>query len=451
MSYDSPVPSIEEIIAKVKSYNPQSDSDMLLRAYEVAYKAHGDQKRDSGEPYIIHPLAVADILTDLEMDDVAIATGLLHDVAEDTSTTLAQIAKDFGAETAHLVDGLTKLSKLEYRSRQEVQAENLRKMLLAMSQDIRVIIIKLADRLHNMRTLNYHRSDIRKKEIAEETLEIFAPLAHRLGIFKIKWELEDLSLRYLEPEKYRILVEKISMKRVEREAYIKELSESLAEKLRAVNIEADISGRPKNFYSIYNKMQKQQKDISEIYDINAMRIIVNTVKDCYGALGVVHTLWKPIPGRFKDYIAMPKSNMYQSIHTTVIGPNGAPFEVQIRTWEMHRVSEYGIAAHWRYKEGQEGKAGDPEFDRKVAHLRKMLEFQMDTKDSGEFMDSVRMDLFEDSVFVFSPRGDVYELPRGATPIDFAYRVHTQVGHECVGAKVSNRIVTLDCGSATGTS
>ncbi|MEG1998169.1 MAG: TGS domain-containing protein, partial [Clostridiales bacterium] len=259
----------------------------------------------------------------------------------------------------------------------------------------------------------------------------------------LKNELEDLSLRYLEPEKYRILVEKISMKRAEREEYIKELSANLAEKLAAVNIEADISGRPKNFYSIYNKMQKQQKDISEIYDINAMRIVVNTVKDCYGALGVVHTLWKPIPGRFKDYIAMPKSNMYQSIHTTVIGPNGAPFEVQIRTWEMHRVSEYGIAAHWRYKEDQEGKTNDPDFDRKVAHLRKMLEFQMDTKDAGEFMDSVRVDLFEDSVFVFSPRGDVYELPRGSTPVDFAYRVHTQVGHECVGAKIGNRIVTLD--------
>lgn len=435
-----PIPTIDEIIEKVKEYNPSSDSDMLRRAYQLALQAHGDQKRDSGEPYIMHPLAVAAILADLELDDATIAAGLLHDVAEDTSVTLADIATEFGAEMAKLVDGVTKLSKLEYRSRQEAQAENLRKMLLAMSQDIRVILIKLADRLHNMRTLSSHHSDLRKKEIAEETMEIFAPLAHRLGISKIKWELEDLALRYLEPDKYNSLVEKISMKRVEREAYINELSTLLAEKLKAVGIEADISGRPKNFYSIYNKMKKQKKELNEIYDINAMRIIVDNVKDCYGALGVVHTLWKPIPGRFKDYIAMPKANMYQSIHTTVIGPNGDPFEVQIRTWEMHRISEYGIAAHWRYKEG---KSADADFDNKLAWLRQMLEFQTDMKDAGEFMDSVKVDLFVDSVFVFSPRGDVYELPTGATPIDFAYRVHTQVGHQCVGAKVNQRIVTLD--------
>ncbi len=435
-----PIPTIDEIIEKVKEYNPSSDSDMLRRAYQLALQAHGDQKRDSGEPYIMHPLAVAAILADLELDDATIAAGLLHDVAEDTSVTLADIATEFGAEMAKLVDGVTKLSKLEYRSRQEAQAENLRKMLLAMSQDIRVILIKLADRLHNMRTLSSHHSDLRKKEIAEETMEIFAPLAHRLGISKIKWELEDLALRYLEPDKYNSLVEKISMKRVEREAYINELSTLLAEKLKAVGIEADISGRPKNFYSIYNKMKKQKKELNEIYDINAMRIIVDNVKDCYGALGVVHTLWKPIPGRFKDYIAMPKANMYQSIHTTVIGPNGDPFEVQIRTWEMHRISEYGIAAHWRYKEG---KSADADFDNKLAWLRQMLEFQTDMKDAGEFMDSVKVDLFVDSVFVFSPRGDVYELPTGATPIDFAYRVHTQVGHQCVGAKVNHRIVPLD--------
>ncbi len=435
-----PEPTIEEIIAKVKKYNNASDEGMLHRAYLLACKAHEGQKRDSGEPYIMHPLAVANILADLELDDATIAAGLLHDVAEDTPVTLEDIAREFGADMARLVDGVTKLSKLEYRSRQEAQAENLRKMLLAMSQDIRVILIKLSDRLHNMRTLSSHHSDMRKKEIAEETMEIFAPLAHRLGISKIKWELEDLALRYLEPEKYSSLVEKISMKRVEREEYINSLSTLLSEKLRAVGISADISGRPKNFYSIYNKMKKQKKEINEIFDINAMRIIVDTVKDCYGALGVVHTLWKPIPGRFKDYIAMPKANMYQSIHTTVIGPNGDPFEVQIRTWEMHRISEYGIAAHWRYKEG---KSADADFDNKLAWLRQMLEFQNEMKDAGEFMDSVKVDLFVDSVFVFSPKGDVYELPTGATPIDFAYRVHTQVGHQCVGAKVNQRIVTLD--------
>lgn len=431
---------IQEIKNQIIKYNPASNTGFIQKVYDFADNAHKGQFRHSGEPYINHPLAVAEILATLELDDITIAAGLLHDVVEDTDVTVEGLATSFGQEVALLVDGVTKLSRLEYKSKEEQQVENLRKMFLAMAKDIRVILIKLADRLHNMRTLRYHNSAVKQKEITEETLEIFAPLAHRLGIFKIKWELEDLSLRYLEPEKYYSLVEKIAMKRQERENYINEVSKVLEQKLTEVGIGSDINGRPKNFFSIYRKMVRQQKEINEIYDLIALRVIVNSIKDCYGALGIVHTLWKPIPGRFKDYIAMPKQNMYQSIHTTVIGPNGEPFEVQIRTWEMHRTSEYGIAAHWRYKEG---KSGDRNFENKLSWLRQTLEWQQDLRDAREFMESLKIDLFADSVYVFTPKGDVTELPAGSVPIDFAYRVHTDVGHRCIGAKVNGRIVPLD--------
>lgn len=443
---DSSKITIDAIIDKIKTYNPTCNEPLIRSAYELAAKCHEGQKRDSGEPYIVHPLSVAYILADLNMDDTTIMAGLLHDVVEDTNVTLDQIAEKYGSDMKVLIDGVTKLDKLEYRSKKEHHAENLRKMFLAMAKDVRIILIKLADRLHNMRTLGSHRSDLRKKEIALETLEIFAPLAHRLGIYKIKWELEDLSLKFLDPEAYFKLVKEIDMKRTEREQYLNTIIEKLQFGLEKVNIKADISGRPKNFYSIYRKMQKQMKDISEIYDIHAVRIIVNSVKDCYGALGVVHTIWKPIPGRFKDYIAMPKANMYQSIHTTVIGTSGHPFEVQIRTWEMHKLAEYGIAAHWKYKEGTQG---DSASDNRLNFLRQMLDWQQEVN-AQEFVDDVKGDLIDEvSVFVFSPNGDVYELPSGACPIDFAYRVHTQVGHQCVGAKINGRIVPLDTKLSNG--
>lgn len=432
--------SIDSIIATIKTYNPGCNEPLIRSAYELAEKCHDGQFRDSGEPYIMHPLNVANILAELNMDDTTIMAGLLHDVVEDTNITLDQIAEKYGSDMKILIDGVTKLDKLQYRSKQEHHAENLRKMFLAMAKDVRIILIKLADRLHNMRTLDGHRSDLRKKEIALETQEIFAPLAHRLGIYKIKWELEDLSLKYLEPEAFFKLAKDIDMKRVEREEYLNKIIDKLYAGLEKVNIQAEISGRPKNFYSIYRKMQKQMKDISEIYDIHAVRIIVDNVKDCYGALGVVHTIWKPIPGRFKDYIAMPKANMYQSIHTTVIGDTGRPFEVQIRTWDMHKLAEYGIAAHWKYKEGTSG--GSPS-DTRLNFLRQMLDWQQEAN-AQEFVEDVKGDLIDEvSVFVFSPNGDVYELPSGACPIDFAYRVHTQVGHQCVGAKINDRIMPLD--------
>jgi len=429
----------DKLINRIKAYNPRARVAFIEEVFQFALEAHEGQKRISGEPFITHPLQVALILADLELDTITIAAGLLHDVVEDTSVTMEELRNKFGEEIALLVDGVTKLSRIEYKSKEEQQAENLRKMFLAMAKDIRVILIKLADRVHNMRTLK-HQSHKKQKEIAQETLEIFAPLAHRLGIFKIKSELEDLSLRYLEPDSYYELVERIAKKRAEREAYINSIIGILREKLEAVGIKGDIQGRPKNFYSIYKKMWQQQKDLSEIYDLIAIRVIVDTVKDCYGALGIAHTLWKPIPGRFKDYIAMPKSNMYQSLHTTVIGPLGEPFEIQIRTWEMHRTSEYGIAAHWRYKEATKG---DREFDQKLAWLRQLLEWQNDLGDAREFMETLKIDLFEDSVFVFSPKGDVIELPAGSVPVDFAYRIHTDVGHRCVGAKINGKIVPLD--------
>jgi len=430
---------LKKLLADVTKYNPEADLDFIKEVYAFAEQAHEGQRRISGEPFITHPLGVAEILAKLELDTVTVAAGLLHDVVEDTAIPLSVIEEKFGAEVALLVDGVTKLSRIEFKNKMEQQVENLRKMFFAMAKDIRVILIKLADRVHNMRTLK-HMTANKQREIAEETIEIFAPLAHRLGIFKMKWELEDLALRYLEPEKYYALVDGIAKKRAEREAYIAAVTEMLQEKLQAVGIKADIQGRPKNFYSIYNKMIKQQKELAEIFDLIAVRVLVDSVKDCYGALGIIHTMWKPIPGRFKDYIAMPKSNMYQSLHTTVIGPQGEPFEIQIRTWDMHRTAEYGIAAHWRYKEGDRG---DGEFEEKLSWLRQMLEWQDDMRDAREFMETLKIDLFSDAVFVFTPKGDVVELPAGSVPIDFAYRIHTQVGHRCIGAKINGKIVTLD--------
>ncbi|WP_197051356.1 RelA/SpoT family protein [Caloranaerobacter azorensis] len=430
---------LNSLIDKIKQYNPHGDIDIVKKAYYFAEVSHEGQYRISGDKYFIHPYNVALILAELNMDTTTIAAGLLHDVVEDTEVTFDDIEREFGLEIRNLVDGVTKLRKLKFSSKQERQAENLRKMIIAMSKDIRVIIIKLADRLHNMRTLNY-MSEAKKKEKALETLEIYAPIAHRLGISKIKWELEDLALRYLDPEGYYDLVEKVSMKRREREKYINTVIEILSKKLEEMGIKSEINGRPKHFYSIYRKMVYQNKTFEQIYDLTAIRVIVDSVKDCYGVLGIVHTMWKPIPGRFKDYIAMPKPNMYQSLHTTVIGPQGEPLEIQIRTWEMHRTAEYGIAAHWKYKEGI-SKSDD--FDKKLSWLRQLLEWQKELKDPKEFMESLKIDLFTNEVFVFTPKGDVISLPAGSTPIDFAYRVHTAVGNNCIGAKVDGRIVPLD--------
>lgn len=449
--------SFAELLVKMKKKSPQARLAIVDKAYHFAEVAHRNQLRNSGEDYILHPLEVAQILVELEMDEATIAAALLHDVVEDTEYTLTDIEKNFGAEIALLVDGVTKLGRIEYKSKVEQQVENLRKMFLAMAKDIRVILIKLADRLHNMRTLKYH-SPAKQKEIAQETLEIFAPLANRLGIFRIKWELEDLSFRYLKPEEYYDLVEGIALKRQEREAYINEVIVQMREKLEEVQIYADIAGRPKHFYSIYKKMTTQNKELSEIYDLMAIRVIVDSVNDCYGALGIIHTMWKPIPGRFKDYIAMPKPNMYQSLHTTLIGEGGEPFEIQIRTCEMHRTSEYGIAAHWKYKEGSNkecatttssNKTTSVNFEQKLSWLRQLLEWQHDSRDAGEFMESLKIDLFADTVFVFTPKGDVVELPAGSCPVDFAYRVHTDVGHRCAGAKINGRIVPLDTKLANG--
>lgn len=431
--------SIERLVEKIKQYNPQADIEKVKKAYNFAKSAHEGQLRNSGEGFIIHPVNVAMILADINMDVSTIIAGLLHDVIEDTENSYNLVKEEFGEEVANLVDGVTKLKKIQYKTKEERRAENLRKMVIAMAKDIRVIIIKLTDRLHNMRTLEY-MSDEKKKEKALETLEIYAPIANRLGIFRIKWELEDLSLRYMDPVGYYDLVEKVSKKRKEREEYINQVIDKLNMKLEEVDIESEISGRPKHFYSIYRKMVYQNKVFEQIFDLTAIRIIVNSVKDCYGVLGIVHTLWKPIPGRFKDYIAMPKPNMYQSLHTTLIGPNGEIFEVQIRTWDMHRTAEYGIAAHWKYKEGNKD---EDNFDKKLSWLRQMMEWQKEMNDPKEFMESLKIDLFTNEVFVFTPKGDVINLPAGSTPIDFAYRVHTAVGNKCVGAKIDGRIVPLD--------
>ncbi len=436
---------LEALKAKILSYAPGADLDLIERAYAFAERAHAGQKRLSGDPFIAHPAAVAMILADLELDPGTIAAGLLHDVVEDTKTGLPDVEREFGQEMAHLVDGVTKLSRIEYRSREDEQVENLRKMLLAMSQDIRVLLIRLADRLHNMRTLSYLPPD-RQKITAQETLDVYGPLAHRLGAYRLKMELEDLGLRYLEPERYRELVTMVARKRAEREEITQQIIAILKGKLGEAGIKADISGRAKHFYSIYRKMYVQGRPFSDIYDLIAIRVIVDTKDECYAALGLVHELWKPIPGRFKDFVAMPKPNLYQSLHTTVVGPNGEPFEIQIRTWEMHHVAEYGIAAHWRYKEGG---AADPGFEKKLSWLRQIMEWQRDLPDSREFMESLKVDLFTDEVLVFTPKGDVIELPAGATPIDFAYRVHTDVGHRCIGAKVNGRMVPLDSALQNG--
>jgi len=431
---------LDKLIKKVESYNPNVDKELLTKAYNFGKKAHEGQYRNSGEEFFIHPYHVALILADLNMDTATIVAGLLHDVVEDTEYTREDIVDLFGEEIAHLVDGVTKLKKIKFRTKQESQAENLRKMILAMSKDIRVIIVKLADRLHNMRTLEY-MNPAKKKEKALETLEIYAPLAHRLGISKIKWELEDLSLRYLEPETYYDLVDKVAVNRKQREREIDLIINDLHVELNELGIHNEVNGRPKSFYSIYKKMVNQNKTFEEIFDLTAIRVLVDSIKDCYAVLGAVHTLWKPLPGRFKDYIAMPKPNMYQSLHTTVIGSEGEIFEVQIRTYDMHRTAEYGIAAHWKYKEGG-GKAGN-DFDSNLTWLRELLEWQNDLKDPKDFMETLKIDFFTDEVFVFTPNGDVINLPMGSTPIDFAYRIHTDVGNSCIGAKVDGRIVPLN--------
>ncbi|WP_160692488.1 bifunctional (p)ppGpp synthetase/guanosine-3',5'-bis(diphosphate) 3'-pyrophosphohydrolase [Clostridium sp. C2-6-12] len=445
---------IDKLLEKIHNNCNNVDVDMVKKAYYFAEEAHKDQKRESGEPYFIHPVAVASILAELGMDTNTIVAGLLHDVIEDTEISYDETVQLFNAEIANLVEGVTKLTKLgemEYKTKEEQQADNVRKMLLAMAKDIRVIIIKLADRLHNMRTLKYMPVK-KQKNKAKETLDIYAPLAHRLGMSKIKWELEDLCFRYLHEQEYYDLVHSIAEKRVEREEYIKEIVKDLYEKLKASGIESDIDGRPKHFYSIYKKMVNKNKSIEEIFDLTAIRVLVNSVKDCYGVLGIVHTIYRPIPGRFKDYIAMPKPNMYQSLHTTVIGPQGKTFEIQIRTFEMHKTAEYGIAAHWKYKEGDSAKQeqdNQKDFEKKLVWLRDMLEWQKETSDAEEFIEGFKIDLFSDEVFVFTPKGVVINLCSKATPIDFAYRIHTDVGNKCIGAKVNGKIVPLDYTLKTG--
>ena len=439
---------LDQMLARVKKYNPGDGWQVVEKAYHFAEKAHAGQTRKSGEPYFIHPCFVASILTELMIDPPTIAAGLLHDTVEDCKDIeLEDIRREFGDEIATLVDGVTKLNKLNFANREEAQAESLRKMILAMSKDIRVVLIKLADRLHNMRTLRFQAPD-RQKAIARETLDIYAPLAHRLGVYAIKTELEDLSLRYLDPEGYQMLVQKVGMKRAEREANIRTVISELSDKLDENHIHYDVDGRPKHFYSIYKKMVLQNKPFEQIYDLIAIRVIVDSVQDCYAVLGIVHTLWNQVPGRFKDYISVPKGNMYQSLHTTVVGGRKMPFpfEVQIRTWEMHRVAEYGIAAHWRYKEGG-GSASD--LDSKLYWVRQILDWQSDTRDSKEFVDTLKTDLFAEEVFLFTPKGDVISMTKGATPLDFAYAIHSAVGNKCVGAKVNGRIVPLDTELQTG--
>lgn len=431
--------SIESVLMEMDKNKIEYDPELVKKAYYFTKNAHEGQLRNSGEEYFIHPINVSLILINLNMDEATIIAAMLHDVLEDTEITFEEIEHEFSNEIAVLVDGVTKLKRLKFKSKQESQAENVRKMVMAMANDIRVIIIKLADRLHNMRTLEY-MTKAKQFEKATETIEIYAPLAHRLGINTIKWELEDLSLRYLEPETYYELVQMIDMKRAEREEYISSIMEILRENIGELGIECDITGRPKSIYGIYNKIKKQGKTFDQIFDLTAVRVIVNTVKDCYSVLGVVHSLWKPIQGRFKDYIAMPKANMYQSLHTTVIGPKGEIFEVQIRTWDMHKTAEYGIAAHWKYKEG--GRKKD-NFDEKLQWLRLLMDWQKDLTDSKEFMETLKGDFFSDEVYVFSPKGDVIGLPAGSTPIDFAYRVHSAVGNHCVGAKIDGRIVPIN--------
>ncbi|HEX7057636.1 MAG TPA: bifunctional (p)ppGpp synthetase/guanosine-3',5'-bis(diphosphate) 3'-pyrophosphohydrolase [Bacilli bacterium] len=437
---------IEQLLERASIYLKTNDLKRIKEAYCFAEQAHKGQVRKSGEPYILHPLAVAEILVNMQMDITSIIAALLHDVVEDTTVSLEMVREKFGETCARLVDGLTKLEKIRFKSKEEQQNENYRKMFVAMAQDIRVILIKLADRLHNMRTLKF-QSEENQRKIAEETLEIFCPIAHRLGISAIKWEMEDIALRYLNPQQYYRIVHLMQKKRAEREKYIQEVIVNIADKVAEMGIEADVSGRPKHIYSIYKKMTTKNKQFYEIYDLLAIRVIVNNIKDCYATLGIIHTLWKPMPGRFKDYIAMPKANMYQSLHTTVIGPEGEPLEVQIRTWEMHRTSEYGVAAHWAYKEGTV-VPGD-KFGEKMGWFREILELQNETRDAAEFMESLKMDFFTDLVFVFTPKGEVIELPAGSVPLDFAYRIHTEIGNRTIGAKVNGKIVPLDYRLKTG--
>jgi GTP pyrophosphokinase len=409
------IPTIDEILDKVKEYSKNENHDLIIKAYNFAKEAHKDQIRESGEPFFKHPAKVALILTEFELDDASICAGLLHDVVEDTGYKNEYIKQEFGEEIASLVEGVTKLGKIPYNTKEEQQAENLRKMFMAMATDIRVIFIKLADRLHNMKTLNYIDKE-KQLEKAKETLEIYAPLAHRLGMYSIKWELEDLCLRYIDSEAYYNLVESISERRAEREKFINDIIEAIKAKLKEMDIEADIEGRPKHFYSIYRKMKEQNKSIDQIFDLFALRVIVNSVKDCYAVLGLVHEMYRPVPGRFKDYIAMPKNNGYQSLHTTLVGKTGHPFEIQIRTWDMHRTAEYGVAAHWKYKEKTTSKPIDS-FDEKLSWLRQTVEWQKETHDGSQFLETLKLDLFSDEVFVFSPKGDVYQLPIKSTPID----------------------------------
>lgn len=443
--FTSPDELYQQLIDKVRQYHPSADVSQIEKAYRVASKAHEGQYRKSGEPYIIHPLNVALILADLELDKESIIGGLLHDVVEDTPMTLDEVEKEFGKEVATIVDGVTKLGKLSYDADKiEVQAENLRKMFLAMAKDIRVILVKLADRLHNMRTAKYW-SPQKQKEKARETLDIYAPIAQRLGISKIKVELDDLSLKYLEPDVYYDLADKINSKKSERQAYIDSIVADVQECMDQGGIKAEVNGRFKHFFSIYKKMVNQNKTLDQIYDLFAVRIIVDSIKDCYAALGLIHEKYKPIPGRFKDYIAMPKQNMYQSLHTTLIGPEGKPFEVQIRTYEMHRTAEYGIAAHWKYKEDPNGINNEDSEEAKLTWLRQILEWQRDMSDNREFMSLLKndLDLFSESVYCFTPAGDVKNLPNGSTPIDFAYSIHSAVGNKMVGARVNGRLVNID--------
>ncbi|MBQ8555778.1 MAG: bifunctional (p)ppGpp synthetase/guanosine-3',5'-bis(diphosphate) 3'-pyrophosphohydrolase [Clostridia bacterium] len=439
---------LNQMLARVQKYNPDGGSELVEKAYLFAENAHKDQKRKSGEPYFVHPCFVASILTELMIDPPTIAAGLLHDTVEDCENiTLEIIAAEFGDEVARLVDGVTKLDKLDFADKEEAQAESLRKMILAMAKDIRVVLIKLADRLHNMRTMKFQKAE-RQVAIARETLDIYAPLAHRLGVYAVKQELEDLSLRYIDPDGYQMLVQKVGQKRSERQENIKLVIDELSARLDQYHIHYDIDGRPKHFYSIYRKMVLQNKPFDQIYDLIAIRVLVDSIPDCYAVLGIVHTLWNQMPGRFKDYISVPKANMYQSLHTTVVGGRKMPFpfEVQIRTWEMHRIAEYGIAAHWRYKEGG---SGENSLDSKLYWVRQILDWQNETRDSKEFVDTLKTDLFSEEVFLFTPKGDVISMPKGATPLDFAYRIHSAVGNKCTGSKINGKIMPLDTTLETG--
>lgn len=443
--FTSPELLYENLVKEIRDYHPSTDLSEIEKAYRVASEAHKDQKRKSGEPYIIHPLCVGIILAELELDKETIIAGILHDVLEDTDMTFEELTAQFGEEVALLVDGVTKLTQLNYsKDKVEIQAENLRKMFLAMAKDIRVILIKLADRLHNMRTMQYQTPQ-KQIEKSRETMDIYAPIAQRLGISKIKIELDDLSLKYLEPDVYQELAAKIASKKEEREDFIAQIIKEVGGQIKEAKIKAQIDGRIKHFFSIYKKMVNQNKTLEQIYDLFAVRIIVDTVKDCYAALGLIHEMYKPIPGRFKDYIAMPKPNMYQSLHTTLIGPKGQPFEIQIRTYEMHRIAEYGIAAHWKYKEAQDGRKSQDTEEAKLTWLRQILEWQKEMSDNKEFLSLLKndLDLFSDSVYCFTPTGDVKNLPAGSTPVDFAYCIHSAVGNKMVGARVNGKMVTFD--------